>query len=733
MEIKGIKFISCFFDGSGYAAAARKNVIALHKLGIPITLKVISFESARPDLGEEGRIISSLVDKKIEYNVVIMQTTPEFWADNKESGKLFCGLTIWETDRLHHSWPKLINDTADLCMVGCEWNIDVFKKSGVTVPLVSIPHVMDTSVFKKIRPYNVAGVNDDTYMFYFIGQWCYDDQTRVLTKDGFKYFKDLEYTDEIATLNKETEELEYHHPDKIVSFYRKDKMFSLKGHQFDICVTPDHKMVVKDNKSGNDSPWQLKPFNELIVDKRKSSGKIVSSKYRTKKNCVWKGKEEATFNIPKPEDYKYNNSKLPSIVGMDDFLTFMGWYLSEGSLEISKNYYRIAITQLKNKKNVEEIIQCITNMGFSPFLHNGKDILFNSRDLCLYLQQFGKHNEKFIPQFIKELDSRQIKLFLTSLFKGDGSLYENGDWIKYVTTSKKLAEDIQECLLKVGMSGAVSICDPKLKKPGKIEDRIIQGKKLQYVVSVNRHHNEPVMKHAKFKEIDYDGMIYCATVKNHTMLTERNGKIVFSGNTERKNVLSTIKTYWRTFRKGENVALVMKVYRSDYSDPEKEAIRTTIRRLKSVCPMEDCTHPPVYLVLDMLSEDEMLSLHARGDCYVSLDRGEGFGLSTATAGAAGNPIIATGFGGATEYLKPDNSYIVDFVEVACHGMPWSRWYSLEQYWAFPSEKHASQLMRHVYENQEEAKEKGKIIQAYIHDTLSWEVIGQKIIDALRSL
>jgi glycosyltransferase involved in cell wall biosynthesis len=149
--------------------------------------------------------------------------------------------------------------------------------------------------------------------------------------------------------------------------------------------------------------------------------------------------------------------------------------------------------------------------------------------------------------------------------------------------------------------------------------------------------------------------------------------------------------------------------------------------------MEGYIYPPIYLILDMLSEDEMKGLHAKGDCYISLDRGEGFGLSTATAGAAGNPVIATGFGGATEYLKQDNSYLVDFVEVCCHGMPWSRWYILDQYWAQPSEKHASQLMKYVYENQAVAKVIGKKLQNSLDENLNWKVIGQKIIDGIQSL
>jgi len=135
----------------------------------------------------------------------------------------------------------------------------------------------------------------------------------------------------------------------------------------------------------------------------------------------------------------------------------------------------------------------------------------------------------------------------------------------------------------------------------------------------------------------------------------------------------------------------------------------------------------------MLTEEEMSALHNRGDCYASLDRGEGFGLGGFQAGAVGNPIIVTGFGGALEYAKPEHSYLVDYVETPVFGMPWSPWYLLEQDWAFASATHGAKLMKHVYDNKDEAKEKGLKLQKYIYENFSWQVIGKKIVDAIKSI
>ena len=143
--------------------------------------------------------------------------------------------------------------------------------------------------------------------------------------------------------------------------------------------------------------------------------------------------------------------------------------------------------------------------------------------------------------------------------------------------------------------------------------------------------------------------------------------------------------------------------------------------------------PKVVLIGDMISEDEMAGLHSRGDCYVSLDRGEGFGLSPFTAGAAGNPIIVTGFGGSTEYAKEDNSYLVDYMLTPVYGMPWSPWYDGTQLWAEPSVVDGANKMKYVYANREEARAKGLKLRDSINKNFSWEAIASRIINEIKEI
>jgi glycosyltransferase involved in cell wall biosynthesis len=370
MQIKGIKYISPLFDLSGYGQASRGYVLALHKLGIPLTLSPVSFEKSKTNFGADGELLQSLVDKPIDYNIVIIHLTPEHFPLYREIDKMNIGYCVWETDKLHPDWPGYINENVNLCMVSCAWNVEVYKRSGVTIPVVSIPHGLNISEYDNVKPYSVGGVDPDAYKFYSVFQF-----------------------------------------------------------------------------------------------------------------------------------------------------------------------------------------------------------------------------------------------------------------------------------------------------------------------------------------------------------------------TERKNPTALLHAYWSAFCNGENVALILKTYKDGFSDKDKKDLSHLIKSIKNMLVLDD--YPPVYVINGSLDRIEVLGIHKFGNCCVSLDRGEGFGLSPAEAGACGNPIIVTGIGGVLEYAKPDNSYLVNYTLTPVFGMPFISWYKGDQMWAEPDCFDAIQKMRYVYNNRKEAAEKGLLLQEYIKNNLSWEKVGNKMIESIR--
>ena len=372
MELKGIKYVGPMIDMSGYAQAARGYALALHKLGVPITLSPVSFEAGGADFGKAGQTLKALINKPIDYNVVLIHLTVEHYEKMREPGKLNIGYSVWETSKIHPKWVDWLNTTVDAVMTASDWGVEVYKNSGVDIPVFSVPHGIDMDEYEGIDPYDIAGVKPNAFKFYGI----------------FQFF-------------------------------------------------------------------------------------------------------------------------------------------------------------------------------------------------------------------------------------------------------------------------------------------------------------------------------------------------------ERKHPMALIKSYWHAFQNNENVALVLKTYRNGFSDEEKNVVKETIKRMKIMMPMEN--YPPLYLIGNMLDRDEVLGIHKACDCLTHLDRGEGFGLVPFEAGACGTPIMVTGWGGALEYAKPEHSYLVNHTLTPVFGMPTSPFYRGDQLWAEPDCAQASRLMQHIFKNQEEAANKGRMLQKYIADNFSWDKMGMRIIEVIKSL
>jgi glycosyltransferase involved in cell wall biosynthesis len=163
---------------------------------------------------------------------------------------------------------------------------------------------------------------------------------------------------------------------------------------------------------------------------------------------------------------------------------------------------------------------------------------------------------------------------------------------------------------------------------------------------------------------------------------------------QRKNPHGLIEAFKRAFAPGEGPQLVIKSINGD-------ARPRFLEQLKVATLDRD----DIFVVDEYLSAKEKTALMAGCDCYVSLHRSEGFGLTPAEAMSVGKPVIATGFSGTADYMNSANSYLVDYtmVEVGEGSPPYEAYGT----WAAPNLDHAAALMRRVWENPQEASAKGE--------------------------
>jgi glycosyltransferase involved in cell wall biosynthesis len=180
----------------------------------------------------------------------------------------------------------------------------------------------------------------------------------------------------------------------------------------------------------------------------------------------------------------------------------------------------------------------------------------------------------------------------------------------------------------------------------------------------------------------------------------------------RKNPVGLVNAFTRAFQPGEGPVLVLKSINGHLRPDERARVQHAARDRSDV------------VILDgVLSPREQTALFAACDCYVSLHRAEGFGMTLAEAMALGKPVIATAWSGNMDFTTVHNAYLVDYQPRAVG--PDNPPYNPEGTWAEPSIDHAAELMRHVWEHQDEARARGARAQADVRLLLSPEAVGAR--------
>ena len=182
---------------------------------------------------------------------------------------------------------------------------------------------------------------------------------------------------------------------------------------------------------------------------------------------------------------------------------------------------------------------------------------------------------------------------------------------------------------------------------------------------------------------------------------------------ERKNPLGLIDAFGRAFKPGEGASLVLKCMNAD-SRPDEHA-----RLLEAAA-----AHPDVHVIDRHVPRAEKDAMIAACDCYASLHRSEGFGITMAEAMLLEKPVVATGYSGNLDFMSPETAFLVDheLVEVG----PGSDPYPPEAHWAEPDLDHAASQLRAVFDDREAARARAARGAAALRASHSAEAAGKSL-------
>jgi glycosyltransferase involved in cell wall biosynthesis/SAM-dependent methyltransferase len=188
----------------------------------------------------------------------------------------------------------------------------------------------------------------------------------------------------------------------------------------------------------------------------------------------------------------------------------------------------------------------------------------------------------------------------------------------------------------------------------------------------------------------------------------------------RKNPLAVIEAFRGAFEPGSGASLMIKSVGAD-TVPERAA--------ELAAAAGD--HPDIHLYDGVVSAEAKNAMIAGCDCFVSLHRSEGLGLTMAEAMYFGKPVIATGYSGNLDFMTAENSYLVEHTlrEIGEGAAP----YPADARWAEPAVEHATELMRAVFDDREEAALRGARAAADIRASHSPQAAGTLLEERLAEI
>jgi DNA modification methylase len=378
------------------------------------------------------------------------------------------------------------------------------------------------AVMKKVgfKFFGVVDLEEDSPHRSKTTAWgCYDKNTKVMTQNGLKLFKDVDIEKDLfITLNVETKKIEYQKAFNYIEKPFKGKLISIKHRGVDLTITNNHNMVIVENDK-----TKVKPYNEINSSffsiPRQHEG-IDDTDYIEKIIIP-----PITYGLRTRKEYR---KETEIIVDMNDWLKFLGIFLTDGSFtyDEKRGLYKVSIYQ-KKENFLNEIEDLLEKLPFNfEFKENKNEYYACSKQLASFLIKTKNKNLRTIPDYVFKCSKTQKEIFLKWLFYGDGSFTKDNEMWKISVCSKTMINQICRLLIETGRMFSLYEYTPNEREYNGI---MLKSNFPMTTIQIITKENTYITKD-HISEVEYDDNVYCVSVPNKTLLVEKSGQLIWCGN-----------------------------------------------------------------------------------------------------------------------------------------------------------------------------------------------------------
>ena len=324
--------------------------------------------------------------------------------------------------------------------------------------------------------------------------YCVDEQTEILSADGWKQIGEIQKGDAVLSFNKADDAIEADVANEVIISRQHGDMYRIQNRNVDMLLSPNHRVLYRGRNRQGIGPWRFKPAADFLRNRHQGQVQVP---------LAGVGVMPPSVNIPAI------SNRMAQLAG---------WILSDGEV-VGTSGIRIYQKEGYKADAIRSLLEYLATTEGVDFTEKHR----SDGMLIFYIKaKSAKKIKKWLPDkqvqpWMVWLDSVRFEYLWQALLAGDGNKC-NDTCGTYYTADEKIADQIQIMLLTHGYRSH------KHWKTGGFKDGC-------WCITWCRHSTTDIaFSRDKITKEHYKGKIWCLSTNNGTVICRRNGKVFITGN-----------------------------------------------------------------------------------------------------------------------------------------------------------------------------------------------------------